>query len=716
MNRIASRSYSNIPNSNPPTPEAPTVTYCYDGNTSGACATAPDPANCNLKLHLTMVSSSASVSDTSCYDQFGMPLASSQITAGTTYSLSYTYNMLSEITSETYPSGRVVSTGYDSAGRATSVTGQGVQNYTLPSTSYASAVTYAPNGAVSAMTLGNTLVQANGFNTRFQPASVTLGSVWSTSLYYCGSHLASCSTNNGNLQEQDFTSQGVSYVQDYAYDALNRISSVGEDANSSFSWSQTFLYDSFGNRAVNPGYPAAATVNPVWTATATSQFNSNNQFIRGTGDKYDGAGNEISVASSSAPNMASNTMTYDGENRMVSANFAGMGTVNYTYDGDGRRVTKSTPATTVYVYDAAGRMATEYPGVAPEATGTVYLTGDHLGSTRLVTSAANTLVNGVSPGAAGSVVKCYDYMPFGEDSPSGVGSRGSCYPSGLYPATPDVLSVKFTGKERDAESGLDWFNTRYMSSAQGRFTSPDQPIIDQFPQDPQSWNMYSYGRNNPLKYTDPTGQAVQVCTNDESGKQTCVVMSDPQYAAAIAGNNPGINAPAAGANAGPGGGLAVGGAITCGGVVCGSATYQEESMQDTTGDLVAIAQIGASLPSLVRGGASLGQSLARGIAGLFSKEAGAVAKATVQDILQGALREGGSRTEIFSKPGGFAQATKDFESLEGSAQTVGPVRIKDLPNGQGRAVLRNFSSDGRPTLEIQPAGGGYKGTAIRYNP
>ena len=100
--------------------------------------------------------------------------------------------------------------------------------------------------------------------------------------------------------------------------------------------------------------------------------------------------------------------------------------------------------------------------------------------------------------------------------------------------------------------------------------------------------MYSYGRNNPLKYTDPTGQAVQVCTNDQSGKQTCVVMSDPQYAAAIAGNNPGINAPAAGATAGPGGGLAIGGAITCGGAVCGSATYQEESMQDTTGDLVAI--------------------------------------------------------------------------------------------------------------------------------
>src|SRR5438067_2618131 len=99
-------------------------------------------------------------------------------------------------------------------------------------------------------------------------------------------------------------------------------------------------------------------------------------------------------------------------------------------------------------------------------------------------------------------------------------------------------------------------------------------------------------------------------------------MSDPQYAAAIAGNNLGINAPAAGATAGSGGGLAIGGAITCGGVVCGSATYQEESMQETTGDLVAIGQTAASLPSLVRGGAALGRSLMRGVANLFSKEAG----------------------------------------------------------------------------------------------
>ncbi|MBL8233674.1 MAG: RHS repeat-associated core domain-containing protein [Bryobacterales bacterium] len=72
-----------------------------------------------------------------------------------------------------------------------------------------------------------------------------------------------------------------------------------------------------------------------------------------------------------------------------------------------------------------------------------------------------------------------------------------------------MASSRFTGKERDAETGLDYFGARYMSSAQGRFTSPDIPLIDQHVQDPQSWNLYGYVRNNPLRYTDPTGRCLR---------------------------------------------------------------------------------------------------------------------------------------------------------------------------------------------------------------
>ena len=63
-----------------------------------------------------------------------------------------------------------------------------------------------------------------------------------------------------------------------------------------------------------------------------------------------------------------------------------------------------------------------------------------------------------------------------------------------------------TGKERDGETGLDYFGARYMSAAQGRFTSPDEPLLDQYPGDPQSWNLYGYVRNNPLRYMDLDGR------------------------------------------------------------------------------------------------------------------------------------------------------------------------------------------------------------------
>lgn len=61
-------------------------------------------------------------------------------------------------------------------------------------------------------------------------------------------------------------------------------------------------------------------------------------------------------------------------------------------------------------------------------------------------------------------------------------------------------------KERDSETGLDYFGARYMSSAQGRFTSPDEPLADQDEGNPQSWNLYTYGRNNPLSFTDRDGR------------------------------------------------------------------------------------------------------------------------------------------------------------------------------------------------------------------
>jgi RHS repeat-associated protein len=62
-----------------------------------------------------------------------------------------------------------------------------------------------------------------------------------------------------------------------------------------------------------------------------------------------------------------------------------------------------------------------------------------------------------------------------------------------------------TGKERDTESGLDYFGARYMSSSMGRFMSPDPGNAGAHRTNPQSWNAYSYANNRPLSLVDPNG-------------------------------------------------------------------------------------------------------------------------------------------------------------------------------------------------------------------
>ena len=65
------------------------------------------------------------------------------------------------------------------------------------------------------------------------------------------------------------------------------------------------------------------------------------------------------------------------------------------------------------------------------------------------------------------------------------------------------VESRYTGKERDAESGLDDFGPRYYGSSMGRFMSPDD--FGGHLEDPQTLNKYAYVGNNPLSRTDPTG-------------------------------------------------------------------------------------------------------------------------------------------------------------------------------------------------------------------
>jgi RHS repeat-associated protein len=119
------------------------------------------------------------------------------------------------------------------------------------------------------------------------------------------------------------------------------------------------------------------------------------------------------------------------------------------------------------------------------------------------------------------VKKRFDYLPFGEELLSGYGNRTTPmgYNDAMSVTMPDKQSLKFTGKERDAETGLDYFGARYFSGTQGRWTSPDPKAISrQRLNDPQQWNMYSYARNNPLQFVDPDGKELRLAQGADASK------------------------------------------------------------------------------------------------------------------------------------------------------------------------------------------------------
>jgi RHS repeat-associated protein len=101
--------------------------------------------------------------------------------------------------------------------------------------------------------------------------------------------------------------------------------------------------------------------------------------------------------------------------------------------------------------------------------------------------------------AQGAVVEEHDYLPFGEEL------CGTVPCSTLTGGQPR----RFTGKERDAETGLDYFGARYYGSKIGRFTAVD-PVYNWNANllDPQRWNRYAYAKNNPLRFVDPNGEDV----------------------------------------------------------------------------------------------------------------------------------------------------------------------------------------------------------------
>lgn len=512
--------------------------YCYDAplTPAGACPAA-GTKTAPFIGRLAQVYAGGIAQDYWNYDHFGRPTYTLEYVNGTSYAFpSYTYNKQGGVSSITYPSGRVVNYTFDGSGRTATV--QGTKGSTT--TAYAGgpgtngAIVYWGNGAIHQVNLaGGALSQSFTYNHRFWPASIAAAAGGSSLL-----NLGYTFYDNGNVHTATIGNPGLSatLTQTFNYDSVNRLTGASESGGAN-EWAQNFGYDQFGNRSLlsSSTFNPYTGLTPQSAAAGTGPFTGSNQW---TGAGYDGAGNQTSVLGT-----GSDSALYDTENRLATVIEPNVSVIQYSYDGDGKRVMKvvcpagtsaCTPAAvgavaTVYVYDAQGEMVEE-AGPSTDA-GTKYLFGDGLGSTRLETN------------AAGGSVRCIDYAPFGLELPAGMGGRGSCYATMSYPSgTPDILDAKFTGKERDAETGLDFFESRYYSSAQGRFTSPDEfkgGFLDAFSgkaafqegplpyaniADPQTLNKYVYVRNNPLRYTDPDGHCVEVvsCTLEFAGGGTAI--------------------------------------------------------------------------------------------------------------------------------------------------------------------------------------------------
>jgi RHS repeat-associated protein len=82
--------------------------------------------------------------------------------------------------------------------------------------------------------------------------------------------------------------------------------------------------------------------------------------------------------------------------------------------------------------------------------------------------------------SSGIITADEDYYPWGGEVPF---------------LSNDSNHYKFTGKERDAETGLDYFGARYYGNWLDRFATPDDFLKDSHVGDPQSWNKYAYARN-----------------------------------------------------------------------------------------------------------------------------------------------------------------------------------------------------------------------------
>jgi len=321
------------------------------------------------------------------------------------------------------------------------------------------------------------------------------------------------------------------------YDSLNRLVSANITWPDSTQQIACFTYDAFGNRTMQALSTTACNANP--TPTAWAQFNgttngtNNNQMSATSQNPLQGAAGGYDL-SGDITNDGINQYVYDAEGRICAVlNTAVPGNpimTGYLYDADGTRVAKGSITTLSCDPTTSGFQFTENYVLGPGGEELTMMSGSNAWQRTNVYAGGKLLATYDTAGLhfhledalgtrrmqlsgeladLGQPETDIQSLPFGDQLNS--------FPDQYAPATADdATPLHFTGKERDTESGNDYFEARYYSSAMGRFMSPDwaakeEPVPYATFDDPQSLNLYSYVRNNPLTRVDADGHCPDAC-------------------------------------------------------------------------------------------------------------------------------------------------------------------------------------------------------------
>ena len=379
---------------------------------------------------------------------------------GTMYNIDHGYDANAARSSLTYPDDSKIAYAPNALGEATQVG------------SFASNVSYHPNGAVAGFRYGNGIHHTMRQNVRGLPEWSIDGDVMRDNYVYDG---------NANVAFILDYHEGVSN-RGITYDNLDRLIRV----DSATQWgAASYAYDALDNLTSTnlvSGATARATTHTYDTVTNLLTDIASNNAIYNLGLEYDTRGN--------VTRRGSQRFVFDQGNRMSSA--VGKGT--YVYDGAGRRV--STVGTDgvnrITVYSQQGKLLFFRATSTPMAAGVKYI---HLG---------NHVIAESSP--AGTVYAHTDGLgsPIATTDGNGVlVSRTRYEPYGLTFAGASP-TIGFSGHLNAADIGLVYMQQRYYDPVAGRFLSLDPVVTDA--NTGSSFNRYGYAANNPYKYIDPDGR------------------------------------------------------------------------------------------------------------------------------------------------------------------------------------------------------------------